>query len=151
MSHDPLEKSVHSLLRNQPDRPAPETLEARVMAAIAARESLAWWQRPFMQWPAFWRALFLVVSVLIGAATVAGFLALHKAGPGHLFASFHFGPWVETLSAGHTFATIGHALRLVGDALPSLVPRDWALSAAALYSVVILLLFGSYRMLARSI
>jgi hypothetical protein len=150
MSHDPLENPIHQLLHNLPDRPAPATLEARVMATIAARESLVWWKRPFMQWPAFWRGLFLVISVLIAVAGVTGFLILHRQGSGHFLAAIHFGPWLETVTLGRAFVTIGHALHIVGDALPSLVPRDWILAGAAAYAAVLLMILGSYRMLARS-
>lgn len=150
MHHDPLEKPVHQLLRNLPDRPAPATLEARVMSAIAARESLVWWKRPFTQWPAFWRGLFLVISVLVAVAGVTGFLLLHHQGSAHFFAAIHFGPWLETVTLGHAFVTIGHALHIVGDALPNLVPRDWVLAGAAAYAAVLLMILGSYRMLART-
>jgi len=150
MHHDPLEKPIHQLLRNLPDRTAPATLEARVMATIAAHQSLAWWKRPFMQWPAFWRGLFLVISVLIAAAGVVGFLMLHRESSGHLLAAIHFTPWLETVTLGRAFVTIGHALHVVGDALPTLVPRTWVLAGAALYAAVLLMILGSYRMLARS-
>lgn len=150
MHHDPLEKPIHQLLRNLPDRTAPATLEGRVMATITARQSLAWWKRPLTQWPAFWRGLFLIVSVFIGIAGVAGFLIIHRDGAGHFFAALHFGPWLETLTLGRAFVTIGHALRLVGDALPKLLPRDWVLAAAAAYVAVLLMVLGSYRMLART-
>lgn len=151
MHHDPLEKPIHQLLRNLPDRTAPATLEARVMATIAARAAVVWWKRPFAQWPAFWRGLFLVVSVLIGVGGIAGFLVLHHDGSGHLLAALHFKPWLETVTLGRAFVTIGHALHLVGDALPTFVPRNWVLAAAAAYTAVLLMVLGSYRMLARTV
>ncbi len=151
MPNDPFEQPVHQLLRSLPERSAPTTLEARVLAAIAARAALPWWRRPVTQWPSLWRGLFLCVSLLIGAAGVTGFFLLHRHGATATATALHVGPWLETLTIGHAFVTIGHALHLVGEALPSLLPRDWVLGAAAFYAAVILMIFGAYRMLARSV
>lgn len=150
MHHDPLEKPIHQLLRHLPDRTAPATLEARVMATIAARASVVWWKRPFTQWPAFWRGMFLIVSLLTSAGVAAGFMMLHRHGAGHFLAALHFRPWLETVTLGRAFVTIGHALHLVGDTLQTVVPRDWVLAGAAAYTVVLLMVLGSYRMLART-
>ena len=150
MHHDPLEKSIHQLLRNLPDRAAPATLEARVMATIAARASLPWWKRPITQWPTIWRSLFLLVSIFICFAGIGGFLMLHREGIGHVLAAFHFGPWMKTVALGRAFVTLGHAFHLAGDTITAMVPRDWAFGATALYAAILLLVLGSYRMLARS-
>jgi hypothetical protein len=46
-----LERLIHRELRSLPDRPAPESLLPRVMAAIRERQSLPWWARPWTSWP----------------------------------------------------------------------------------------------------
>lgn len=65
---------LHRELCALPDLKAPGTLAPRVLAALAARQSLAWYRKSWMNWPAGLRALFLVVSAsLLGGMVFAGF------------------------------------------------------------------------------
>jgi hypothetical protein len=67
-----LESFIHRTLRSLPDRPAPRSLEARVLAAIEARSSLPWWKQSFAQWPIAARCIFLLFSAgLIKLAVMA--------------------------------------------------------------------------------
>jgi hypothetical protein len=61
-SPEELEKLIHRTLRSLPDRRAPRTLEARVLAAIEQRAASAWWKQPYMAWPLAARCAFLIVS-----------------------------------------------------------------------------------------
>lgn len=61
-SPDELEKFIHQTLRSLPERSAPRTLEARVLAAIDARAALPWWKHAYADWPLAARIVFLVVS-----------------------------------------------------------------------------------------
>ncbi len=150
ISPDPLEKKIHEALRGLPARVAPTTLEARVMGAIAARRAMAWWQRPFTQWPLGLRILFLIASVTIGAGVVTGSLILHRTGPGVLLGTFHFTPWLETLTIGRAFVTLGHALHMAGEALPLQLSREWLFGFVLLYAIVLGLAATAYRTLVRS-
>lgn len=82
MAHfDPqrLEQQLHRTLRSLPDRRAPRTLEARVLAAIVARQTLPWWQQSFTHWPLAARAGFVVSTFALLLAltltTMGGFAA----------------------------------------------------------------------------
>jgi len=68
-----LEKLIHQTLRSLPDRRAPRSLEARVLAAIETRQSLAWWRQSFAHWPLAARAAFLVVTGVLAAALIGLF------------------------------------------------------------------------------
>ena len=50
-------------LRDLPPRPAPRSLEERVLAEIARRQALPWWRKSFAHWPGSARILFVVVSL----------------------------------------------------------------------------------------
>jgi hypothetical protein len=64
-----LERAIHRTLRELPPRPAPRSLEQRVLAEIARRAALPWWRKSFVHWPVPARAGFSVL--LIGAVKVA--------------------------------------------------------------------------------
>lgn len=77
-SPDNLENFIHRTLRSLPDRRAPRSLEARVLAAIVANRALPWWKRSFSGWPVVVRGLFLLfsgalVALLVGALTMWDF------------------------------------------------------------------------------
>jgi hypothetical protein len=67
-NHDQLEQTIHRTLRALPDRRAPRSLEARVLAGIAAQQHLPWWRQSFAHWPLAARAAFLVISAVLAAA-----------------------------------------------------------------------------------
>jgi hypothetical protein len=67
-----LESFIHRTLRSLPDRPAPHSLEARVLAAIEARASLPWWKKSFAQWPIAARCIFLLFSAGLIKLAVMG-------------------------------------------------------------------------------
>ncbi len=74
LTPEELEARMHRLLREQPLRSAPASLEQRVMAEIARRRALPWWRQSYAQWPLGARMVFLAVSVAIavGVAWIAG-------------------------------------------------------------------------------
>jgi hypothetical protein len=59
-----LEQLIAAGLRQQPPLKAPATLQARVMAEIARRASLPWWQRSFRHWPIAMQTLFVLTALL---------------------------------------------------------------------------------------
>lgn len=72
LTPEQLEQKIHAVLRQQPARRAPMSLEARVMREIARRQALPWWHKSFAHWPAGVRVAFMVVATgLLAAAVLA--------------------------------------------------------------------------------
>lgn len=73
MTPEELEQFIHRGLRSLPPRRAPRSLEARVLAAIEHRATVAWYHRSWSYWPAAARAAFLAVATGVTGAAVAAF------------------------------------------------------------------------------
>ena len=78
---DPLEKAMHSLLRNLPDFRAPQTLESAVLRAIASRSTLNWWKQPFNAWPLPARAGFLLLCLAAAAGCLLPLILVQPSLP----------------------------------------------------------------------
>lgn len=66
-----LEALVSQALRDLPPQPAPASLEARVLQAVARRQALPWWRKSFLHWPRPVQLLFLtLMSALAGAVLI---------------------------------------------------------------------------------
>ena len=77
MKDPDLENFIHQTLRSLPNRPAPRSLESRVLAAIEARAVLPWWKQSFAQWPVAARFLFVLLSAgLVKLALMASVWAM---------------------------------------------------------------------------
>lgn len=106
-----LEKLLDRELRSLPTPRAPETLMPRVMAAIAARAALPWYQRTWFEWPRGWQ-------VASAALTVAFLVALMT------FAPWRVLPAVESLARfigeiKALFAAVGETIEKISRlALP---------------------------------
>ncbi|MDF9826379.1 hypothetical protein M2447_000460 [Ereboglobus sp. PH5-10] len=72
-SNDRLSREIHRVLRAQPDRAAPDSLEARVFAGIERRAALPWWRQSFARWPIAARAAFMIVSAALAAVMIVTF------------------------------------------------------------------------------
>ena len=73
MTPEELGKFIHEQLRGLPGRPAPRSLESRVLAAIAERATIPWYHKSWHYWPAAIRSAFLVLATGAMAAVVAAF------------------------------------------------------------------------------
>jgi hypothetical protein len=80
LNEQELEQLIHRTLRSLPNRRAPGTLEARVMAEVERRATIPWWHKSFACWPQGVRVAFLAfcgglaaVLVLAGIYVQAGF------------------------------------------------------------------------------
>jgi len=73
-----LEQAIHRELRALPLRPAPRTLESRVLAEIERRATVAWYHRSWSYWPMPVRAVFLVLGTAFAAVAVAAFYRLSQ-------------------------------------------------------------------------
>jgi hypothetical protein len=130
-----LEKFIHQTLRALPERRAPRSLEARVFAAIAARQALPWWRQSFTHWPLAARGAFLVVSAVLAAALLAWFFRTSGqvesgsllAGPLAMVAKIH------AISGG-----VGAFLAVVMRSIPSL----WLYGALAFVATMYAAFFG---------
>jgi hypothetical protein len=85
--HDKLEASIHRILRTLPDRKAPSTLEARVLAELGRRASRPWWRKSFAHWPSAVRATFFVCAGLAVALVVTGLFVLGSSPGAHRLTS----------------------------------------------------------------
>ncbi|MBT5903851.1 MAG: hypothetical protein HOH58_17255 [Opitutaceae bacterium] len=70
LTPEQLEQKIHAVLREQPARRAPMSLEQRVLGEIARRQALPWWQRSFVYWPNSVRLAFLVIATGIAGAVL---------------------------------------------------------------------------------
>jgi len=141
-----LERLVSQVLRDQPLRRAPASLEARVLGELAARARLPWWRRGIASWPALVR-----VPVISGCAVcvpLVWVLSLWLAT--RLVAvtrSRIAGPLATLQGTGHTLASLG---ALTTHIIQS-IPRDWLvggmIATATLYAVLFALVAVGYSLL----
>jgi hypothetical protein len=127
--HERLEKYIDSVLRAQPPRRAPASLQGNVLAAIA-RRARPWWQQSFAAWPLAAKALFLVCSI--------GFVKI-----GLMIADFGTSPFEATAGAQipQSVAWV-HTLSLAITAIFKLIPNFWLYAVVAVLGAMYVLLFG---------
>jgi hypothetical protein len=146
-SDEKLERLVGQVLRDQPLRQAPPSLEGRVLRELTARARLPWWRRGIASWPATVR-----IPVIVGCAVcvpLVWILSLWLAG--HLLAlATHPGvaePIATLWDTGRTLAALG---AIVTNMVRS-IPRVWVLggimATAILYAALFGLIAGAYSLL----
>lgn len=150
MTPEELEKFIHRELRGLPVRHAPSTLEARVLAAIEHRATIAWYHKSWAYWPAAVRALFLAgVTGLAGSAITAFYLLMQGEQPGQV--------WQAIASRFEIFASIYGAaawtVHFAGQLIGS-IPPLWLYGGGAAIGLLYAAFFGlgatAYRMLYRN-
>ena len=132
-----LEQFVGSILRRQPLRQAPATLETRVLRelALAARP---WWQRGFSRWPLAAR----VVCMPLGVG-LAWLSLLTTARLVSLWQSIQHSAPASTAQAGlQWFQDLGLALQALGHVVTREIPQWWVYGGAGLAIFVYAALFG---------
>lgn len=149
--HEALQEFVRRLSREQPLRPAPPELGARVLRAIAERASMPWWRRSFTHWPTPVRAAFVVACLLV----VGGSVSLTLWSSIGRFSAALIAPvsgplsWIQGL-AGAIFTT-GSVLTHAGTALSGSVSPVFiyggVLGVGALYALFAGLCAATYRSL----
>lgn len=140
---DRLERLLTDTVRGLPARPAPHTLESRVLAELARHASQPWWRRSFGHWPALARVGWVTTcGVLIGITLMGG-------------------PWTTAVGslqgAGVMSAWIQHAAVITGTvanlvaSLVNAIPSSWLLPGLAVTALLYTFLFGlgaaAYRLL----
>jgi len=137
-----LERLVDGALRGLPLRRAPEALESRVLAELARRRALPWWQQSFAHWPRVARVAFLAVccglsgiTLLGGAARALGIGAVGSSlsRPLHQWSTF-------LAAAAQTMASLVHVI-------PAAWLYEGAAVAALLYAMLFALGAAAYRAL----
>jgi hypothetical protein len=141
-----LERLVSQVLRDQPLRRAPASLEARVLGELAARARLPWWRRGVASWPAAVR-----VPVIAGCAVcvpLVWILSLWLAA--RLVSATRqriAGPLASLQAAGHAVASVGTATSHIIQS----IPREWLvggiIATAALYAALFALVAVGYSLL----
>ena len=150
MTPEELEKFIHRELRGLPVRPAPSTLEARVLAAIEHRASIAWYHKSWSYWPAAVRALFLAaITGLAGAAIAAFYLFMQGAPLAQAWTEVSSRLSIFTRLYGAAAWTVNFLSQIVGS-----IPPLWLYGSLAFVGALYALFFGlgaaTYRMLYRN-
>ena len=136
LTPEQLEQKIHAVLRDQPQRKAPVSLEARVLGEIARRQALPWWHKSYVYWPNPVKLSFLVLATGVAAAALLASMQLF----GFVSAESVRGCLEPGTGAINT-------LRVVGSALVGLVtPTLPEFSAAYLYAGLAIL-GGAYAVM----
>ena len=131
-----LDRVVEELLRGQPLRRAPASLEARVIARLGSRGlPVSWWRRGFTHWPLAARVAFLIASY--------GFIRLALAGVMSVITFVRSeGIAQAAISWVHVGAVAVSATVSLGDFLLHAIPPLWLYGAAGIGFLLYAALFG---------
>ncbi len=126
---DQLAVALHAELRRLPPRPAPASLVANVLSALAARQGAAsrpaaWWERSWFEWPRAVRRL-SGVAALLAVAALAGVTLLL------LNLEFLFRLAGSATEAWGVAGALGNALAVLGRS----VPTTALIAAGALFAI----------------
>lgn len=144
-----LEKFIHQNLRSLPVRPAPRSLEARVMAAIEQQATIPWYHKSWSHWPAAIRAAFLALATGVTGAVIGGFYLM--------FTGAETSALVAQLGARLSlftkiYHTAGWIAGFIGNVFSS-IPPLWLYGGLALVAALYATFFGlgaaAYRTLYR--
>ncbi len=141
-----LERLVSQVLRDQPLRQAPASLEARVLSELAARARLPWWRRGVASWPTVLR-----VPVIAGCAVCVPLVWVLSLWLATRLVSVTrsriAGPLATLRGTGHTLASLGAATTHIIQS----IPREWLLggiiATATLYAALFALVALGYSLL----
>lgn len=142
-----IERIVDSVLRQQPPRSAPASLQARVFAEIERRAALPWWHHSFLHWPLAVRVAFILASF--------GVVKLAVSGAMMLIAGVQSQPVVDTIAkplswaeaSANLFSKTVNLASLVFDAIPTMWLYAGAGVALTLYFALLVLGATAYRAL----
>ncbi len=130
-----LERFVGQVLKRQPLRTAPRTLEARVFAAIEQRAARPWWRESFLHWPVAARVTFLLASFGIVKLALMGVMLLITDSSTAPVVTRSVG-WYEHL------ASFVSTLSSLGATLIRAIPPQWLFAGIALTALLYVALFA---------
>jgi hypothetical protein len=140
---DRWERLLGEMLRHLPARPAPHSLESRVLGELARRASQPWWRRSFGHWPAFARVGWVTACGLLIGITLQG--GPWTTAVGSLQGTGAMSTWIRQA------ATITGRVGNLGASLLDAVPAAWLLLGLAAATLLYAFLFGlgaaAYRLL----
>ena len=129
-----LERIVGQVLKRQPLRKAPSTLEARVFAAIEQRAARPWYRDSFLHWPIAARVAFLLASF--------GIVKLALMGVMWLVTDSTSAPVVtRSVSWYEQLASFMSTLGSLGSTLLHAIPPQWLFAGIALIALLYVALF----------
>lgn len=145
-----LEQFIHATLRSLPDRKAPGTLEARVLAAVEHQALIPWWHKGWAYWPAAVRAAFLGVATAVSGGMMLAAFAMFAGFDTSALATEAAGRFSGVLQV---FAVVGWMVDLARSIVAS-IPTLWLYGGLAVIASLYASLFGlgavAYRTLYRT-
>lgn len=105
-----LAAALHAELRKLPPHPAPAHLVANVLAALAAREAVAWWERSWFEWPRAVRQLAGAATGVMVATLIAAALLVLNLDSLSAWAASASEAWSVAGALGNVFALLGRAV-----------------------------------------
>jgi hypothetical protein len=136
---DRLEILVGRALREAPLRPAPSSLESRVLREIGRRAALPWWRRGFSRWPRLARAGFTLVCGSIAAAVLGGTWPWAQGG---VLAAAWSAVSPLSLPWARSASTLVDVARELDSALVRVIPLEWLYGTVAAGTILYAALFG---------
>ena len=133
-----LEQFIGSVLRQQPLRQAPASLEVAILQRLAAEAAKPWWLQGFSRWPLVARILFLALS-----AGLVWLSYLATARLGSLWQAAGQSAPAHAARAGvQMFANLGDALQTLGGMVTRNISPVWIYGSASLALLLYAALFG---------
>ena len=123
-----IERLVDAVLKEQPLRRAPLSLQSRVLEEIERRAALPWWRMSFLHWP-----LLVRVAFVLGSLAIARFVWTSTV---VLAGRVQSDPMVDTITrplswAGQTADSFARAASFC-SALFNAIPSHWLYIGTAL-------------------
>lgn len=150
MTEKELEQFIHATLRSLPDRKAPGTLEARVLAAIEHQAIIPWWHKGWAYWPAAVRAAFLALATAVSGGMLVAAYAMFAGVDTAVVADEAANRFAGVMQV---FAVAGWLIDFAKSVL-STIPPLWLYGGLTLLAGLYASLFGlgavAYRTLIRS-
>jgi hypothetical protein len=145
-SPEHFERLIDDVLRDQPLRAAPRTLQARVLAQIEQRAALPWWRNSFLHWPLLVRMVFVLASLGVVKLALTGVVLLITRVRSPVVATIATPlSWAET--SADLFSKTINLAAIVLNAIPSHWLYAGVCVAAALYLALLVLGATAYRTL----
>jgi hypothetical protein len=140
-----LEDFVRRAVDGIPDRRAPHTLEARILAEIDRRAALPWWRQSYSHWPIAARWAFLAVSAAAAAILIAAVMTFLQ-NPGTVQATGEVAQRFAWLGvAKDTLETLLYDARGVFESIPTLWVYGGLAVIASCYATLIGVGAAAYR------
>jgi hypothetical protein len=131
-----LESLIGNVLRDQPLRRAPASLEARVLARVGQQEAMPWWRGSFSNWPMVARLALLLALVGVAKLTVDLVVWLFSA-PAQVTQTVE-----SSVTWAKSTATLLSTLFALGRALFDVIPSHWITLALVFAAGTYVMLFA---------